>query len=195
MIQESHDKLRPVLERRDHGFRWRGRDVSRNIYFRRYSLDDRVSFLLNAALLVVVAFYVYPLKFLTTLLTNALTRYQEVDAAGNAIHAMRETDWKPLMMIYSAGFVALYVIFALMYLHAYKLRDALELNAMETYETRGVVTENLMMVGIGTGAFALAWLNRPQFSGMLYFLIGPSQWWLGSVHGKGRKRLMVLDQG
>jgi uncharacterized membrane protein len=246
MIRESHDKLRPILERRDHGFRWRGREVSRieglsdavfafavtllvvsleapkrfedlmklmhgfvsfaicfllllliwhaqYIYFRRYALDDRVSFLLNSALLFVVAFYVYPLKFLTTLLTNAITRYQEVDAAGNVITAMRYADWKPLMMIYSAGFVALYVIFALMYLHAYRLRDALELNAMETYETRGVIQENVLMVGIGVVGFAMAWLNRPQFSGITYFLIGPLQTWLGSVHGKGRKRLIALS--
>ena len=43
------------------------------IYFRRYALDDRMSFLLNAALLFVVAFYVYPLKFLSTLLINGIT--------------------------------------------------------------------------------------------------------------------------
>jgi uncharacterized membrane protein len=246
MIQESHDRLRPILERRDHGFRWRGREVSRieglsdavfafavtllvvsleapkrfddlmklmhgfvsfgicfllllmiwhaqYIYFRRYALDDRVSFVLNAALLFVVAFYVYPLKFLTTLMTNALTRYQEVDAAGNAIQAMRNSDWKPLMMIYSAGFIALYAIFALMYLHAYKLRDALDLNAMEVYETRGVVTENLVMIAIGAVAFVLAWLSLPQFAGLTYALIGPLQTWLGSVHGKGRRQLVVSD--
>jgi uncharacterized membrane protein len=244
MIRESHDKLRPILERRDHGFRWRGREVSRieglsdavfafavtllvvsleapkrfedlmklmhgfvsfaicfllllmiwhaqYIYFRRYALDDRVSFLLNAALLFVVAFYVYPLKFLTTLLTNAITRYQEVDSAGNVIQAMHFADWKPLMMIYSAGFIALYIIFALMYLHAYKLRDALDLTPMEIYETRGVVQENVVMIGIGVLALTLASLNRPQFSGMTYALIGPLQTWLGSVHGKGRKKLMV----
>lgn len=82
------------------------------IYFRRYSLDDKTSFLLNAALLFVVAFYIYP-----------------------------------LMMIYGGGFIALHVIFALLYMHAYKLRDALEPSPMEAYETRGVVQENLLMIG------------------------------------------------
>lgn len=159
------------------------------IYFRRYALDDKASFLLNSALLFVVAFYVYPLKFLFTIFTNAITGYREVDAAGNVIQAMQGADWRPLMMIYSAGFIALYVIFALLYLHAYKLREALELSAMETYETRGVVQENLLMVGIGTLAFVLALMNLPQFSGVTYALIGPLQAWLGSVHGKGRRRL------
>ena len=29
MIRETHEKIRPALERRDHGFRWRGKDISR----------------------------------------------------------------------------------------------------------------------------------------------------------------------
>nr|MBA3670445.1 DUF1211 domain-containing protein [Gemmatimonadaceae bacterium] len=29
MLLDGHDKLRPLLERRDHGFRWRGREISR----------------------------------------------------------------------------------------------------------------------------------------------------------------------
>ncbi len=242
MIRESHEKLRPMLERRDHGFRWRGREISRieglsdavfafavtllvvsleapkrfedlqrlmhgfvsfgicfilllmiwhaqYIYFRRYSLDDRASFILNAALLFVVAFYVYPLKFLTTILTNALTGYRELDAAGQVIQQMQRSDWRPLMEIYSAGFVGLYLIFALLYQHAYRLRAELELSPMEIYETRGVVQENLVMIGIGLIALVLAFLNSPRFSGMTYALIGPLQTWLGTVHARGRKRL------
>jgi hypothetical protein len=242
MIRETHDKLRPMLERRDHGFRWRGREISRieglsdavfafavtllvvsleapkrfeelqrlmhgfvsfgicfvlllmiwhaqYIYFRRYALDDKTSFLLNAALLFVVAFYVYPLKFLFTIFTNSITGYHELDAAGHAIVPMTGSDWRPLMEIYSAGFIALYVIFALLYRHAYRLRVELALSPMEVYETRGVVQENLLMIGIGVVALVLALLNLPAFSGMTYALIGPLQGWLGSVHGKGRRRL------
>ena len=244
MIRETHEKLRPVLERRDHGFRWRGSDISRieglsdavfafavtllvvsleapktfvdlqrlmhgfvgfgvcfalllmiwhaqYIYFRRYALDDKTSFLLNALLLFVVAFYVYPLKFLFTTFLNGITGYREMDASGHPIQAMQRADWRPLMEIYSAGFIALYVIFALLYWHAYSLREELELSPMEVYETRGVVQENVLMIGIGTLALVLAFLNLPQFSGMSYALIGPGQTWLGSVHGK-RRRLLSL---
>lgn len=151
-----------------------------------------MSFLLNAALLFVVAFYVYPLKFLSTLLINGITGYREMDAAGNAIHAMQRQDWRPLMQIYGAGFIGLYVIFALLYLHPYRLRDALELNPMEVYETRGVVQENVLMIGIGSLAVVLAFMNRPQLSGMTYALIGPLQTWLGSVHTRRRKSLSGL---
>jgi Endosomal/lysosomal potassium channel TMEM175 len=235
-----------MLERRDHGFRWRGHEISRieglsdavfafavtllvvsleapkrfeelqrlmhgfvsfgvcfvlllmiwhaqYIYFRRYALDDRASFLLNAALLFVVAFYVYPLKFVFSVFANAITGYHEIDAAGKAIIPLQMQDWRPLMEIYSAGFIALYVIFALLYRHAYHLRVELELSPMEVYETRGVVQENLLMVGIGVLAFLLAILNLPQFSGMTYALIGPLQAWLGAVHGKGRRLLSAAE--
>ena len=231
-----------MLKRRDHGFRWRGHEISRieglsdavfafavtllvvsleapkrfedlqrlmhgfvsfgicfalllmiwhaqYIYFRRYALDDLPTFLLNAALLFVVAFYVYPLKFLFTVFTNSLTGYHEVDAAGRAIQSMQNQDWRPLMEIYSVGFIGLYVIFALLYWHAYRLREALDLSPMEIYETRGVVQENLVMIGIGVAALVLARANLPQASGMMYPLIGPLQGWLGSVHGKGRRLL------
>ena len=233
-----------MLERRDHGFRGRGKDISRieglsdavfafavtllvvsleapktftdlqrlmhgcvsfgvcfalllliwhaqYIYFRRYALDDKTSFLLNALLLFVVAFYIYPLKFLFTTFVNGLTGYRETDAAGHVIQSMQRADWRPLMEIYSAGFIALHVIFALLYWHAYTLRTELELNPFEIYETRGVVQENVLMIGIGILALVLAFLNLPQFSGLSYALIGPLQTWLGSVHGKRRR---VLSQ-
>ena len=242
MLRDTHDRIRPILQSRDHGFRWRGREISRieglsdavfafavtllvvsleapkrfadlmhmmhgflsfgicftlllgiwhaqYIYFRRYALDDAASFVLNAVLLFVVAFYIYPLKFLFTVLVNGFTGYQEVDAAGKAIVTMTRADWRPLMLIYSAGFIALYVIFALLYLHAYKLRALLELSPMEAYETRGVVQENVLMICVGLVAVALAVANAPFLSGMAYALIGPGQMMLGVIHGRGRRRL------
>jgi uncharacterized membrane protein len=241
MLQDAHEKLRPVLERRDHGFRWRGHDISRieglsdavfafaitllvvslevpktfaqlhemmrgffafaicfalllliwhaqYIYFRRYSLDDRPSFLLNAALLFAVAFYIYPLKFLFTTFVNRITGYHPLEN-GVPLPAMNRSEWSELMMIYGAGFIGLYVIFALLYLHAYRLRDALELTPMEAYETRGVVQENVLMIGIGVLAVVLAWLRQPALSGMSYVLIGPLQTALGMRHGRRRREL------
>src|SRR5207245_9272063 len=42
-------------------------------FFRRYGLQDNTSVVLNGVLLFVVLFYVYPLKFLFTLLVNIFT--------------------------------------------------------------------------------------------------------------------------
>jgi uncharacterized membrane protein len=243
MLQETHDKLRPHLAKRDHGFRWRGHEVSRveglsdavfafaitllvvslevpktfgelremmrgfvafsicfalllmmwhaqYIYFRRYALDDRRTFLLNAALLFVVAFYIYPLKFLFSTLIDGLTGFQAMND-GVPVPRMNIEEWSQLMLIYGAGYVGVYVIFALLYLHAYRLRDALELSPMEVYETRGVVQEHLVMIGIGALSIGLALMRRPTLSGMIYMLIGPIQTMLGMRHGKRRRALMA----
>src|SRR6476620_11718238 len=156
MLQDAHDTLRPVLAKRDRGFRWRGTEISRieglsdavfafaitllvvslevpktfaalremmhgffgfglcfvillliwhaqYIYFRRYALDDGPSFVLNAALLFVVAFYIYPLKFLFTTLVNQITRYQPVEN-GVPVPWMTRDEWSQLMLIYGIGF-------------------------------------------------------------------------------------------
>src|SRR5216683_3327395 len=42
-------------------------------FFRRYGLQDNLTVCLNAVLLFVVLFYVYPLKFLFSYLVNVLT--------------------------------------------------------------------------------------------------------------------------
>ena len=71
MIRETHRAIR-LISRLMHGFLSFGICVALlltighapYIYFRRYALDGKPSFLLNAALLFVVAFYVYPLEFL-----------------------------------------------------------------------------------------------------------------------------------
>lgn len=243
MLKDSHDKLRHVLAQRDHGFRWRGHDISRieglsdavfafaitllvvslevpktfaqlremmhgfvafglcfvlllmiwhaqYIYFRRYALDDRATFMLNAALLFMVAFYIYPLKFLFGTFVDMLTGFHPMEN-GVPVSRMNREEWSQLMMIYSAGFIGLYVIFALLYLHAYRLREALDLNPMESYETRGVVQENVLMIGIGLLAIMLASLRQPSLSGMSYALIGPLQTLLGARHGKRRKELVA----
>ena len=118
MIRESHEKLRPVLERRDHGFRWRGREISRI-----EGLSDAV------------------FAFAVTLLVVSLEAPKRFEDLQRLMHGF---------VSFGICFIlALYLIFALLYQHAYRLRAELDLNSMEIYETRGVVHENLVMISIG----------------------------------------------
>ena len=243
MLDQSQEKLRTVLARRDNGFRWRGREVTRveglsdavfafaitllvvslevprtfaelratmqgfvgfalcflmllfiwhtqYLYFRRYALDDRVSFLLNALLLFVVAFYIYPLKFLFTLLVHRLMGIPML-ADGSPVPNLTRAESSELMIIYSSGFVALYVIFALLYAHAYRLRDALGLDTMEIHETYAVTRQHVAMVAIGVLSLVLAWLEQPALAGLIYFLISPVMAGLGWAHGRRRKALIA----
>lgn len=44
------------------------------IFFRRYGLQDTYTIVLNAVLLFVILFYIYPLKFLASLIIDSLLR-------------------------------------------------------------------------------------------------------------------------
>jgi hypothetical protein len=123
------------------------------------------------------------------MLVNGLTGYHPMES-GMPIPGMDRGEWSQLMMIYGAGFIGLYVIFVLLYLHAYRLRAVLDLNAMEIHETNGVVQENLLMIGIGVVALILAFLQLPSLSGLTYMLIGPLQTALGTRRGRKRKWLI-----
>ena len=97
-------------------------------FFRRYGLQDRQTLLLNIALLFVILFYIYPLKFLFLLFSDELLGL----GTGSMI---QDAQWPSLMIIYSLGFLAVQCLFALLYSHAYRKRAELELNEIEVYLT------------------------------------------------------------
>ena len=158
------------------------------VYFRRYALDDGTSFVLNAALLFVVAFYIYPLKFLFTALVNQITRHQPA-TGGVPLARMTGDEWTQLMIIYGIGFVGLYAIFALLYGHAHRRREALGLNPLEVFQTKGIMRQHMLMIAIGLLSIVLAWIGRPTMAGLSYMLIAPASMVLGRWHGRARRRL------
>ena len=114
-----------------------------------------------------------------------------LDDDGVPVPVLSLAEASQLMIIYSAGFVALYAIFALLYAHAYRLRDALGLDAMETHETHAVARQHVAMMLIGILSLFLAWIGRPALAGMIYFLITPVMAVLGYRHGRRRQALIA----
>lgn len=96
-------------------------------FSRRYGLRDNLTVYLNAALLFLVLFYVYPLKFLFTLLADQLLGFSE--------EVIESSQVPLLILIYGVGFVALQLVFVMFYWHAYSLRAVLELDAHESSVT------------------------------------------------------------
>src|SRR5690348_15405464 len=84
------------------------------IYSRRYGLQTVYTIVLNAVLLFVVLFYVYPLKFIFTLVVGEISAGGTVPAEqlGRMITAHQAPA---LTVIYSAGYTAVFVIFALLF--------------------------------------------------------------------------------
>ena len=163
-------------------------------FFRRYGLNDNFTIWITALLLFVVLFYVYPLKFVWTLVVNMfLGTGLSVQAAGGAVEPVVRPEQIPSMfVVYGIGFAAVFAIFALLYLHAYRRRHALELNELETFDTRSWFQENALMAFVGLLSVGIALTRNPRymmFAGMSYWLIAPIQFVHGSMRGKRRRRL------
>src|ERR1051326_9193056 len=93
-------------------------------FCRRYGLDDGTARFLTCVMLFLVLFFVYPLKFLFNLSVTALL-------GGGSKISMTESQLSTLLVIYGLGFAAVYGAMTLLYLHAWGLRDALQLNELE----------------------------------------------------------------
>jgi hypothetical protein len=151
------------------------------LFFRRYGLEDGLTIFLNCVLLFVVLFYVYPLKFMFAFLSARFL------GLGGPPPVVRLEDVTSLMLIYGGGFVAVFVLFALMHLNAYRQRTALALGDVEIYDTRSAIGSHLLSAAVGVVAMVLAvvmpgWLSGA--SGFLYAALGPVQ----AVHATRRQR-------
>jgi low temperature requirement protein LtrA len=129
-------------------------------FFRRYGLEDRVTVLLNLVLLFMVLFFVYPLKFLFSVMLGDPRMRQKVETP-HGLAPVILPEHKPLIFaIFGAGFVGVMLLFAVMYWHAYRKRQELGLNEFEVYETQHTIRRALVAVGIGTTYFMLAFVEQ-----------------------------------
>ncbi len=164
-------------------------------FFRRYGLRDNLTVCLNAILLFVVLFYVYPLKFLFTFLVSLFTGgHGHVRLPGGAEGLMVESmnQVSVLMIIFGAGYIAVFGVFALLYLHAYRRRNALDLNELETFDTVKDIQESGVNVGVGSLSVAIAVLGGGRYSflaGMTYMLNAVVLPLHGMLMGRRRRKL------
>ena len=158
-----------------------------NIFFRRYGLQDAWTTTLNAVLLFVVLFYVYPLKFL---FTSAFSFFIPVLRPGQV--TVTPPELARIFAIYGAGFVLLFAMFALLYLQAWRRRRELDLTPLEMFDTRAALGAHLVSASVGviaTGIALFAPMPLPLFSGFTYFLMGPAHWVFGVSSSRRRKAI------
>ncbi|HUD73217.1 MAG TPA: TMEM175 family protein [Dongiaceae bacterium] len=163
-------------------------------FFRRYGLEDTWTITLNGALLFVVLFFVYPLKFLFTFLVKTFTGQDtRVLMPDGMLHpAIGVTDMRTLMIVYGLGYIALFGTFWLMYLHAWRRRETLELNALERFDTRTTLMEAAANIGVAALSVLVATIGGYRWggvAGLIYMLLGPGMWALGGTRGRQRRRL------
>jgi hypothetical protein len=100
------------------------------------------------------------------------------------------------MSVYAIGFIAIWIVFVLLAVHAYRRRDILDLNALEIFDTR-TIREYLILVGFGVVSLALALSGgwRVPASGWIYALIGPVFGVHGYVTGTKRAKQFPVNLG
>jgi uncharacterized membrane protein len=157
-----------------------------NLFFRRYGLQDNYTVFLNSGLLFVVLFYVYPLKFMFDSFMDMLGFHRE-GLVGMSLPQLARAS-----AIYGFGFVVLFVMFTLLYRHAYNRRSELGLTDIEVFDVRMFAGHHLVSASIGLVALAVALLAPVQIafvSPMCFALMGPAHWAFG-VRAERKRRAL-----
>jgi uncharacterized membrane protein len=167
------------------------------IFYYRYGLRNTKVIVLNTIFLIIVLFYVYPLKFLWKLLiTLQLARIMDEDSLYGEINGMiKNEDTGPLMIIYGMGAASIFFVLMFMYRYALKNSHLLQLNRIEEFDTRVKMTTNMLMgiVPLISVILAIILINHRHvgsISGFTYFLYMPIMFIYGRRTGKRRKRLL-----
>lgn len=155
-------------------------------FFRRFGLHDTRTIQLNAALLFVVLFYVYPLKFLFTFaLVGSWSAEQRQIATGFQI--------TELMILYGVGWTAIYLLLSLMYRNAIRQELDPPLSPEEGAAARMIRYEDAAVGAVGLLSCIVALLLPRGVAGMAgwtYLLIWPVR----SIFGRRRRRLRLAHE-
>ena len=167
-------------------------------FFRRYGLQDALTLCWNGALLFVVLFFVYPLKFLFGFLWRLFTHGEMMvhTHQGTVEPIIQNTDIRPLMIAYGLGFVAIYGVFWMMHQRAWRMREALNLNQYEQRRTRNALQHFGVDICIGLVSVLLAAVlpgKQTGLAGFAYTALWPAHALLGAAQDRRTKREAPLE--
>jgi uncharacterized membrane protein len=158
-------------------------------FFKRYALHDRVVMAVNTLLLFVILFYVYPLKFMFTLMIDGI---EGKSADMSLDHAVN------LFTLYGLGVLAVFWLLAALYAHAWRRRDDLHLNEVERIDTMESLIDNLCMGSFGLFSLLVAHTQYIRFAGPIYFLIAIPKtivpWMMGAKRRRAEERILAVRE-
>jgi uncharacterized membrane protein len=143
-------------------------------FFRRFGTHDPATIVINACLLFVVLFYVYPLKFLWNIAIQSDPGQRHIFSS--------PLQSRELMIVYGIGFAAIYFCLSALYFNAWRRRHHLRLNALETTLTLTYMADVIGVACFGILCAIVADLIPPQnagYAGFCFFGIGVWK----TVHG------------
>jgi uncharacterized membrane protein len=149
------------------GIFWRGHWL----WSRRYGLEDGISILISWMLIVTILIFIYPLKAIFGamwyLLSDGRVGHQF------SLHTT-EPQVRAIFAIYALGLIAISSEILLLYVRAWRLRDALQLNARERLMTRGELTGWSIPVIVGIVSLVFSFTlptEKIAWCGWIYFLM------------------------
>jgi len=163
-----------------------------NLFFRRYGLQDGIAVVLNGALLFVVMFYVYPLKFM---FNSWFARFLPFPA--HSVTPMTMVEFARSSALYAIGFVLVFTMFCLLYLHAYRNRQRLKLSPREVFDIQAFAYAHLVSVAVGCVAFFVALFVPARYaflSPMSFCLMTPAHLAFAAFRNRMRRAMTPSER-
>ncbi|MBL4710808.1 MAG: DUF1211 domain-containing protein [Flavobacteriales bacterium] len=154
-------------------------------FFMNYGMQDRATKILNFIFLFVLLFYIYPLKYLFSHLSNLIwVNYIGKDglssesftiAYNKAIEGQLTTaQWQDLMLRFGAGLLLIYLVLVSMHINAIRRKKELSLNNQEIYETKFHIINYVFLCVICILSMSIVVItggNGSGISGSVFLLI------------------------
>jgi uncharacterized membrane protein len=142
------------------------------IFFRYYGLNDLTTIILNLAYLALILFYVYPLKFLFSLLLSSWTGMNLFPKASEkGLEVISYQQFPYLIILFGAGYFFIWLLIYLMYSRALQHAKKLKLNEYEKLFTKKEKLGALLNVMVAIASTVLALVGAESLSGICYLLI------------------------
>jgi hypothetical protein len=149
---------------------------------------------------VIVLFYVYPLKYLTKAILIPISTMFNQELLKADLRAMYGgANMSDLMIIYGLGAMAVFFTLTLMYRYALKKAADLQLNEIETFDTKISMRSNFVMGIIPLLSVLVAILTYNNkwsglFSGITYFLYPIAMRIFWGIHGRKRDQILEASE-
>lgn len=156
-------------------------------YFSHYAVSDNVTLTLSMLLLFIVLLYVYPMKFLFSVLIDELIWNEGDNQVQNAI------ELRTLLRIYGGGFLALSLTFLAMYLRSLKYRTRIALDHAGVEYVKGAVRRHAINAGAALASLLVTLFDSANLGaiwGICYMALAPLQTVNGVMTGKRVRRAM-----
>jgi hypothetical protein len=142
------------------------------MFFRYYGLNDFITILLNLAYLALILFYVYPLKFLFSILLSSWTGINLFPkAAEKGLTILSNHDFPYLIILFGAGYFFIWLLIFLLYSRAAFFSSQLQLNNYEILFTNREKRGALWNALVAAASILLAISGAASLSGICYLFI------------------------